>query len=84
MEAARALESYDSQAAPAFEPVPPPTLRAVEALAEQGLFDPVLNATQRRRARHAVGLGDLMGRRQDLRGVSPVADHFAEYARWTV
>ena len=84
MEAARVLGSYDSHAAPVFEPVPPPTLRAVEALAEQALHDPALTATQRRRARHAVGLGDLMGRREDLRGVSQVADHFAEYTRWTV
>ena len=84
MEAARVLESYDDHAAAVFDPVPPPTLRAVEALADQALHDPALAAAQRRRCRHAVGLADLMERRGDLLGVSKVADHFAEYSRWAV
>ena len=84
MEAARALESFEHQSATVFEPVPPPTLRAVEALADQALGDPALVAAHRRRCRHADGLSDLMARRQDLRGVSRVADHFTDYTRWTV
>ena len=84
MEAARVLESYDDHAAPVFDPVPPPNLRAVEALGEQALHDAGLTRAQLRRCRHAEGLSDLMGRRVDLQGVSLVADHFAEYTRWAV
>jgi hypothetical protein len=84
MEAARALDSYPDPAGggAVFDPVPP-TLRAVEALATE-VLDPVRAAVERRRARHAHELTTLLGRRADLRGVSVVADHFAEYVRWTV
>lgn len=81
MEAARALEDYDPAV---FDLVPPPTLRAVEALGDHALHDPALAAALRRRCRHAEGLTGLLSRRADLLGVSRVADHFAEYVRWGV
>lgn len=91
MEAARVLDPstepsppWGPPVEPVFAPVPPPTLRAVEALATQLGLDPVRTAAQQRRARHAAGLNDLMQRRTDLRGVSLVADHFTDYTRWAV
>jgi hypothetical protein len=39
---------------------------------------------ERRRARNCHELTELLSERADLRGVSPVADFFAEGARWTV
>jgi hypothetical protein len=38
---------------------------------------------ERRRARNCHGLTELFSERDDLRGVSPVADFFAEAARWS-
>lgn len=38
---------------------------------------------ERRRARNCHGLTELFTERTDLRGVSPVADFFAEAARWS-
>jgi hypothetical protein len=39
---------------------------------------------QRRRARNSRGLSTLLAEREDLSGVSPVADFFVESVRWTV
>ena len=38
---------------------------------------------QRRRARNTQGLSTLLGQREELSGVSPVADFVVESVRWT-
>jgi hypothetical protein len=38
---------------------------------------------QRRQARSSRGLSTLLTDREELSGVSPVADFFVEYVRWT-
>jgi hypothetical protein len=38
---------------------------------------------QRRRARNSHGLSTLLAAREELSGVSPVADFFVESVRWT-
>ena len=38
---------------------------------------------QRRRARNSQELSTLLAQREDLSGVSPVADFFVEFVRWT-
>jgi hypothetical protein len=39
---------------------------------------------QRRRANNSRGLSTLLSEREELSGVSAVADFFAESVRWTV
>jgi hypothetical protein len=45
---------------------------------------PAPERRQQRRARTTYGLTTLFEARDDLRGVSPVADFFADSVRWTV
>lgn len=86
MEAAHSLQSFalaDEVYPRVFEAVPPPTLRAVEALAVPVDDHDLRAARERRRARHAQALTDLFADREDLRGVSLVADHFVDFVRFT-
>ncbi len=45
-------------------------------------LDPVLTSRQRRRARNLHSLSALYRQRDDIQGVSPVADFFVESTSW--